>query len=154
MRLVALAFLFVVGCNTWQPDEFPVPVVVLSETSSFERATMRAWAEEWNARTGREVFRLRFDPDGLSDCGQVNVWVVDHKPNGRDGWITVDECSARVHVRSHAQFGRTFAHELGHLLLDTDWHSEDPGSVMHDPITPDSAITDDDVELMLGAMGR
>ncbi|HYG67929.1 MAG TPA: hypothetical protein VD838_09725 [Anaeromyxobacteraceae bacterium] len=155
--------LFQVGCSReWWPDTYPVPVAVLGETSPAERREMAARVAEWEAAVGRDLFELSFEPRGLSDCGRVNVWVRDGMGDGY-GELTPTECSLFLEIRrptaaelerwGHSEFGRVFAHELGHVLLGRE-HSSEPGSVRHDPIEPWAIVTDDDVSAVRATLGE
>ncbi len=139
------------GCADWS-ESWPIPVHMDGGTKAEQQALAHA-ITEWNALLPVDAFALASAPD---EHFYVSVRAVrgDIAGNPEIAGRTGDFHHRRAHW-AEIQF-RTdlppaivqpmFAHELGHVLLDSSEHSSDPDSIMFERYQDGAHVTEADAE--------
>jgi hypothetical protein len=154
--LVILLALVLTACAEWS-ESWPIPVHMKGGTSTDQQALAHALTE-WNALLPVDAFELAPAPDSHF---YVEVRAVrgdiagDPELAGRTGNFRKRRAHwAEIEFRTDLPADIVqpmFAHELGHVLLGTSYHSPDPKDIMFERYTEGAHVSEQDAQAVIDA---
>lgn len=148
--MLIVVLLFVVGCETDQPVNFPANVYLVGEFTELEKADIQRGMSEWNDALVAPVLTLagelpqRPQSDKETLCNSIYI-VKERAPSGAPAMTRLKWCHAYIYFSPDAakmvpqkyHYGM-MAHEFGHVILWREAHSKDPHDLMYHNATPDT----------------